>query len=465
MIVKHTSLISICKSLSLLNKVLLFFILIVLGIFLSLFFRASEFETFTSHASQRVALVNEETFEYEKIGAGPFLLNPGIQSFPFPDLSNEVLFLGRNTRPDSTLYEVKLHMGLRGCDQTLRVSPGQKIYLSYVDEHLNFSEGVMPLWIKPYLTDKEEVWVEIGVYLASESGEVLLEKVCAFEMESRLNKDQVTTSKDLDLKEGLKILRQAKWWASDRLFETYGGETYAHFVGQERLEFEMSGDAQFLYVNPGDLLTWKESKWQKPSDQTKSEPLARLISVSPYKMEWELWDKSGFEYARVVHSREKAPGITLRIEEVFNRIRQRTTSRISCRIDNKAMILKQGDWLIHLSTGWHTLKTFKEVEAVLNFKVKGELFVFDGLQYTEGKPVFCGTLFDPMRTQIQNVRLPIAQARTTDYSPHTKKPISSKIRSMQSNTEPPKKTNIRRARKKSRMKMDSIDDDGVAREE
>ena len=436
-----------------------------LGIFLSLFFRTSEPETFISHASQRVDPVNGEAFEYEKIGSGPFFLSPGIQSFPFPDLSNEILFLGRNTRPDSTLYEVKLHMGLRGCDHTLRVSPGQKVYLSYVEEHLNFAEGVMPLWIKPYLNDKEEVWVEMGIYLASESGEVLLQKACAFEMECHLNKDQVATLKDLDLKEGLESLRKAKWWASDRLFETYGGEIYAHFVGQERLEFEKDEEALFLYVNPGDLLTWKENKWQETSDQTKNEPLARLINVSPYKMEWELWDKSGLEYARVVHSREKAPGINLRIEEVFNRIRQRTTSRISCRIDNKAMILKQGDWLIHLPTGWYTLKTLKEVEAVLNFKVKGELFVFDGLQYTDGKPIFCGTLFDPMRTQTQNVRLPITQARTTDYSPHTKKPISSKIRSMRSNTESPKKTNIRRVRKKSKMKMDSIDDNGVAREE
>ena len=211
--------------------------------------------------------------------------------------------------------------------------------------------------MKPDLNDKGEAWLEMGVSLVSESGDILLDEVCAFEMESRLKKDRRTLLKDLDLKEGCEELKKAKWWAPDRLFEVYGGEAYASFIGRERLEFERDEGPLLLYVNVGDLLIWKDEQWQVAGDRMKSEPLARLIHISPYKMEWELWDKSGLEHTRVTHNREKAPGMTLRIEEVFNRMRQRTISRVSCCIDNKTKVLKQGDWLIHLSPGWHILKT------------------------------------------------------------------------------------------------------------
>lgn len=366
------------------------------------------------------------------------------------------MFLGKNTRPDVSLYDVKLLMGLKGSDKSLQIAPGQKLYLSYSDKHLNFAKDSTPLWIKPYLNEKGETWLEMGAKLASESGEVLLDEVRSYEIEASLSKGLDDTIKDPVLAAGWEEMKKGKWWAPDKLFEGYGGADYSALVGSERLEFE---EGYFLYVKEGDTFTWKDGKWQK-SNETKGHPIARLSNLSPYKMDWELWDTSGLEKVKVSQMKEKVSGISLRVEEIFTRMRQRTSSRVSCQVDNKAVILKKGDWLIHTSAGWFILRSLKEVETVLDFKVKGELFVFDGLEKVDGKAVFCGTLFDTMRTQMQPVRLPVIQPKNTEHSPPTKKSISTKIRPATSEEQTTSKKKCKRPHQKTRQRKEPIDDYG-----
>ena len=419
MIAKYTSLTVIFKSLSLLNRMILALTSAILLIFLVNFFRTSEIEVFKSVRKEEKKL-SASRFDYGKIGRGAFALRSEIQKFPFPNLSGEVLFLGKNTRPDATLYNVKLHIGLKGDEKTLKAVPGQKLYLSYNEGILCFAKDPTPLWIKPYLNEKRETWIEMGIRLVSEVNEVLLDEVRTFEIENALKRNPPSEVSDPGLAKGVEAMKKAKWWAPDRLFEVYGGENYGKLTGKERLEFEEEKGAHILYVKEGDRFVWKEGKWRAfPS--TNRYPMAHLISVSPYKIEWELWDVTGLEWVKVAHSKERARGINLRVEGIFTRMRQRTTSRISCRVDNKAVILKKGDWIVHTTTGWHILKNLKEVEEILNFKVRGELFVFDGMEKVDGKSVFCGALFDQMRTQIQHVRLPTARGkRWRTFSSHKK---------------------------------------------
>jgi len=435
---------------------LLGFALIISLIFLVSYFREPELEMVTSDRKKEKEK-RAPRFDYTKIGEGSLALKSEIQSFPFPDLSGEILFLGKNTRPDATLYDLKLHMGLKGYAKTLRVALGQKIYLSYIKQQLHFAKDSTPLWIKPYLNEKGEAWLELGVRLVSDSGEVLLDEAQTFEIESTLKRNPKGAApkagiKFLALAEGLEAMKQAKWWAPDRLFELYGGGEYRKLAERQRLEFAREEGPYFLYVREGDTFIWKEQKWQ-PSEATVDFPLARLVVVSPYRLEWELWDETGLEWVKMAHSKEKVAGITLRAETVFTRMRQRTTSRISCRVDNKALILKKGDWLIHTPSGWHILKNLKEIEAVLEFKMRGELFVFDGLKKVEGKCIFCGTLFDQFRTQMKSVRLPLAHSKVGEHSPPKKKPISTKLRPAVSTDESIKKQKLIRPVKKSRKKL------------
>jgi len=140
------------------------------------------------------------------------------------------------------------------------------------------------------------------------------------------------------------------------------------------------------------------------------------------------WDSSGIESFKLTFHREKPGTITTRAEEVFTRLRQRTSTRVSCRLENRATILKVGDWLIQTDKGWHTIKNSHEIDDILNLKVLGELFIFDSIEDQGGKEVFCGTLFDPMRTEVQTVQLPISQTKNLEHSPPFKRGLWSKIR-------------------------------------
>lgn len=158
--------------------------------------------------------------------------------------------------------------------------------------------------------------------------------------------------------------------------------------------------------------------------------MAKVMAISSYQIEWKLWSTEGMESVSIFFEKERSCPISMRMEDVFSRLRRRTASRVSCRIDNRAALLKEGDWLVHTLTGWHTIKSREEVEALLSFDVIGDLFIFDGLKKTDGKEVFCGTLFNPIRTEYQYVRLPMTQIRNRKHSSPTKNLFSTKISSL-----------------------------------
>ncbi|MCB1072955.1 MAG: hypothetical protein H7A41_02825 [Chlamydiales bacterium] len=365
-------------------------------------------------------------FDHHLIGKGPLSLSPEIQSFPFPDLSGEVLFLAKNTRPDAMVYEVKLQIGLKGAEKSFKINPGQTLYLAYEKEHLNFSNEVTPLWIKPYLDENGEIWLQMGIQLNNDQGEKLLDEVREFQIKQKWKTKALEEVIDPGLKMAGNALKGGKWWGPDKLFERYGGEEYQKFKERERIELLSDKGKQILFIKEGETFIWKDDKWN-PSTETKGYPMGKVMAVSPYKVEWQLWDKGGMESVLLTFNKERSSVISLRIEDVFTKLRRRTSSRVSCRIDNRATILKEGDWLVHTSTGWHTIKNYYEIEALLNLDIQGDLFIFDGLEKTEGKEVFCGTLFNSMRTQEHSVRLPMAQTKSGEHSPPTKNTFSTKI--------------------------------------
>ncbi len=426
MIIKQKSLNHILKSIKLLNGVFAAGLFIIIAVFFFHFPKADEAQTLNLSSLNIKGGPSVSRFDNDQIGKGVLALHSEIQSFPFPDLSGEVLFLAKNTRPDASFYEIKLQIGLKGSKNSLTLTPGQTLYLAYDQQYLNFSNEVTPLWIKPKLDEKGEVWLEMGIELFGEGGEKLLDEMREFKVAQKWSTKEFDEVLDPHLKLGAEILKGGKWWGPDKLYESYGGEEYLKYKGCERLEIEMEKGREILFIKEGNTYVWKEGKWTH-STETKGYPMAKVLAVSPYKIEWQLWDKGGMESVLLTYNRERPSGISLRVEDVFSRMRRRTSSRVSCRIDNRATILKEGDWLVHTPTGWHTIKNYYEVEEVLSLGVLGELFIFDGLEKVDGKEVFCGTLFNTMRTQEQHVRLPMTQNKSGEHSPPTKSTFSSKI--------------------------------------
>jgi len=116
------------------------------------------------------------------------------------------------------------------------------------------------------------------------------------------------------------------------------------------------------------------------------------------------------------------------MEDVFINLRKKSPSRVSCRIGNHATILRKGDWLIQTPIGWKTINSYDEIEKVLSFDILTHLFIFDGIEKIEGKEFFCGTLFNPMRTEDHFVRLPLVQTKSKKHSPPQKNTFSTKIK-------------------------------------
>ncbi len=386
--------------------------------------------------------------DYEKIGEGPLAVDSELQSFPFPDLSGKILFLARSSRPDSEFIETRYLLGLRGSQEKKVVMQEQKLYLTYEEDHLIFSEKATPLWIKPRQNVEGRTILQMGINLVSNQGAVLLSETREHLIKEDwkpLKKEQVS---HLELIAGIDAFEGARWWPADRLFDQYAGEEYQIYKGLDRLE--IPGE-QILFAEEGRTYVWKEGKWCVGNEE--GYPLAMVKEITPFKMSFELWDPSGIETVHMTFNRERARPIAIRLEELFTRLRQRTSSRVSCRIDNRATILKVGDWLFRTDRGWHTVKNSYEVDAIVKFKVMGELFIFDGLESSDGKKVFCGSLFDPMRTELQSVRLPISQMKTLEHSPLTKKGRSTKIR-------PPASSETERShsRLKSHQRLQPIED-------
>ncbi|CCB87976.1 hypothetical protein SNE_A00980 [Simkania negevensis Z] len=456
MIAKELTFVHIHKILKLLNSgVLLLFLgaLVWLGLLL---FQSNEENGSFSEKIPKTKTLDKTSVTYEKIGEGALKISSELKSFPLPDLKREMRFLGKNTRPDATIYDLLIHVGLKGSGQSLKVVSGQKLYLTYVEgekPYLQFSSEPTPLWIMPHLSESGETLVELGVRLLTEGNEKLVEEKKTFEIEDLLQKED-PSKKDPLFQQAVGLLQKGHWWEPDRLFELYGGFEYQALKNHERIEFSYEEKPNVVHFRQGDTLVWKDGKWSRVfvGKETRKAPIAQAKMVTPQKIEWELWSSDGLEKASVTHEKERAQALNFRIEEVFSRVRQRTASRISCRIGNKATILKAGDWILHTPSGWRVLKSLREVEEVLTFQTRGELFVFDGIEKKEGKAVFSGALFDPMRTQVQNVKIPIAMQNKQEHSPHKKKVISTKIRSSSEEVsqEEPSLTNEmrRRPRKK-----------------
>lgn len=394
----------------------------------------------------------ETPFDLTSIGRGALSLSSEIHSFQFPDLSRDVLFLAKNTRPDATVDQMQLDVGLRGNPMPKRVVPHQRLYLSYDEKQLNFSKEPTPLWVEPMLNHYGDLWLKMGIELTNSEGQKLLNEVREFKVATNWKTKKPQEVSDPELKQGIHTVEQGKWWGPDKLFEEYGGEEYQKFTGYQRFEIEKPQGKEILFLHEGEIFIWKEGQWV-PTDQPQGYPMAKVTQVTPYKLEWCFWDREGMESVELSFKREKESSIVPRIEDVFTKLRKRTSSRISCRIDNRAKILKEGDWLVHTSTGWHTVKHFYEVEALLNLEILGDLFIFDGIQTVDGKEIFTGSLFNPMRTEMKPIRLPLSKIKGGEHSPHTKNSFSAKIGPLTH-----KETTYSEKKGKSDKKFETIED-------
>lgn len=328
---------------------------------------------------------------------------------PFPNLSEEILLLGKNDRPDASHGFLKLLLGLKSSGEIKEFNMGDKGYLGASMAHLEglgFQAIKTPFWFVPVLEDKKLKVVSGFSY----ENTVLHEWV---EQEAEFIIDK-TPPKERSL-EFTKILQSMQYfliWPEDLLLTLYGGEKYHSLKGCVRMACKTENGWQMVFIREKDGLVFKESEWEITDfgPATRDCPIAIVEKISDQKVFLKVWDVSGFDSATLEISLAKLPSPSIVLSDIITDTRQRTLQSISCKIGSKKTILKKGDWVLRLPSGWKILETKQEIQNYLSYQLEGELLIFEGLERNKRQTTFKGTWFDKTRSQVYYISTPLSEA-------------------------------------------------------
>jgi hypothetical protein len=315
---------------------------------------------------------------------------------PLPDLEKKLIYLQHNGRPDCLSAESAIYLALSGGKEKIRVSQGERVYLQCIDEeNLSFSKEKSPFWIETELDPSGKLDVLFKVeYPGVEDRKFLLEE-----------KGVASTAllETGSMGEMRRFLNGGKVYLPDLLRSRYGGAEFSKTSGLHRLE--LKGEA--LFLKAGDLFVWKGGKFLKGEKETRGLPLLYVKSIEQGQCHCFLWDEEGFNSCKTEFPIVQPEQPISKMQSILVRLHQRTDSSVTCMLQNRNQILKEGDWLLSSKQGWHNLHSAKELKEYLRYALKGELFIFDGIVKKDSGTFFTGHLFDETRALCQKVELPL----------------------------------------------------------
>jgi hypothetical protein len=348
-------------------------------------------------------------YPLDSIGSGPLSLRPKIACGWMSRIAEELSLISFNSRPDVLQKDAKILVAAQGGKEQMIIPNGKMLFLQERSEGkgLEFSESATALWAKPILLDNGSVLVEAGRKLISKEGALVgeekgefiasLQKSATF----RHQEGQITC---------LSELKKGIYLGQDPLIGLYGGKEYAEWKDKVKLEFSSEGRTYAVFVGLNDFLQFKDKEWRFVPQQAIDPhlPLAQTVAVSSKGVELQAWDESGFFCVSVAVDAASKPGASGVTHDLLpGSLRMRSNTQVSCVLGKKRLILKKGDWLLKTAAGWRNLRRADEIEDCLFHRVKGELFIVDGIEKQQGKSVLQGHLFDPYRTAVNLIHLPI----------------------------------------------------------
>lgn len=357
---------------------------------------------------------------YSRIGAPWLELNFVPPTLQLPDLSKEIIYHGKNNRPDVQRDQALLHISLKsfGRAPTIQsVIPGNPIYLRYdrslTPPRFTFApkNQKSSLWIT---LEPEEDSANMTVFMLDEQGHSILEpenlhiiNLPEKELPRFRNDPWEIGGNRVDA--GLLARQQAKWYGQDLFLEMHGGEAFADFHNMQLIIFGEGEEQYFRFLKEGSWLIWKDNGWQKslPDSGTWQYPLLQVRKVDDRILKFDLWDSEG--KARIalnlVKSREISP--LRRLQGDIHFVSARTRSQATVEIKGERISVNLKEWLLHTAEDeWIKLQTVEQIDEYVEMKLKGELLVIDSLEKRDGKQILTGHLFSAMRSEVVFVELP-----------------------------------------------------------
>lgn len=355
----------------------------------------------------------------DTIGATVLDLKFSPLPIQLPDLRTQLVYCGRNGRPDAPTDKTTLHLSLNGNSSMSTTLSGEPLYLQYdkkASSRYVFSPGnaKTSLWLEATSQGNE---AHVKLYLKNENGEIIHEPAthAQFTLPERENMRMVGRTWDLGKwrVDGSLLARQkARWMGQDRFLEKHGGAEYDTLQGKHRVEFNDEEESYFLYVGLNDSLIWDDGRWKtvQPGQDSLKHPLLVVKRVEDRLMGFELWDIDGKGKITLnLVKTHETPAAAHNLETCFKCIGARTRSQYIFEIADQRVLLSPQDWILQTDEGWIKLTSAEEIDDYVNRKLTGVLFVFDGVGRNEERQVLLGTMFNPSRTEAKSVELPILQ--------------------------------------------------------
>lgn len=357
---------------------------------------------------------------YSKIG--PPVLK--LQTFPIttklPDLRKTLLYYGKNGRPDARPEQTQMHFSFLGNKLPSSVLPGEKLYL-YYDRSLSPPQYVFNknnektcLWIEPSFNDGGGALIKVG--MCGENGEIVTEPAehAQFQLPEKemLRVGGPTWEMGKYRVDGTLLARmRARWHGLDKFFERHGGPEFQELAGKQRIDFGEGDDMYSVFVGLGDILVWDKDRWNvvQPGGASLGKPLLIVKKIDDRLMNFELWDVEGKGKIQLNLLKSVETWLPKNLEQNFKFVGARTRSQFVFEIDKERVILSPQDWLLLTDEGWKKLATPDEIDAYVERKKVGPLFVFDGIVKKDDRQVISGVIFSPSRTESTEIEIPTQQ--------------------------------------------------------
>lgn len=357
---------------------------------------------------------------------GPFLsLRSSPPAIQLPDLRQQLIYQGKNGRPDAQSDRTLLHFAFNGQKNVMSVAPGEKIYLVYdkksTPRHYTFSPDNTPssLWFEPTIIPSGNE-AQIQFTLENDRGEQIREpeeraKFQLVEREPARPAGGVSWEIGQQKVDGTLLARQrARWYGADRFLEKHGGAEYQHVAGRHRVEFGEAEETYSVFVQPEDCLIWQDNRWKvvQPSTESLKYPLLVVKKVDDRLMNLELWDVEGKNKVVLNLIRSIEPWSVQNaqmIQQTFKFVGARTRSQCVFEMNRERMVICPSDWLLQTPKGWKKLSSTQDIDDYVSRKVTGILFVFEGLSRKNDKPILLGSLYNPTRSECQSIEIVLQQ--------------------------------------------------------
>lgn len=344
-----------------------------------------------------------------------------------PDLRNQLIYNGKNGRPDAIPERTVLHLSFNGNPNLGSVIPGERLYLVYDNKKSGQSQYAFspnnaetPLWIEANSQGNE---VTIQLRLKNDNGDIIREPGAHAQFTLTEKEAPVKHSAGNKIWEigkfrvdGSLLARQkARWMGSDVFLERHGGEEFKDQLGKHRIDFAEDNDNYSIYVGLNDSISWINNHWKvvQPGPESRDYPLMVVKKIDDRIINFEIWDVGGKNKMSLNLLKSNEPWQHQNLKDSFKFMGARTRSQYIFEINKERMFLSPQDWLLQTKDGWIKLTTTEQIDDYVNRKISGVLFIFDGVEQKEDGQILMGVMFNPARTEMQTIEIPVQPVKTT----------------------------------------------------